>query len=104
VRAARAACGGTRAARRQCRKAALADGNAIKARCRTAATACSACCRGGGSSCAVAADPPICPIGQQVAFTPPPRRDPATLPLPTLPDGHLLVIEAPGGRLEVDPT
>jgi hypothetical protein len=103
VRAARAACGGKGAARRRCRAAVREDGKATKARCRAQSGSCRACCRAGGKACATAEDPPICPIGRAVSFTPPPRRDPATLPLPPLENGHLLVIQVPGGRLELDP-
>jgi hypothetical protein len=47
---------------------------------------------------------PVCPVGRVVAFTPPPRRELATLPLPSVGNGNLLVLEVPGGRLELDPT
>jgi hypothetical protein len=102
VRTARAACAGPRGARRQCRSEAVADGKAAMTRCRTLAASCVACCGAGGASCSTTVEP-ICPIGRHVDFTPPPRRDPATLPLPPAADGKLVVLELPGGRLDVDP-
>ena len=104
VRTARAACGGSRADRRRCRSAAAADGKGLMARCRIQAAPCLACCRAGGSACAMTTYTPICPLGRVVPFTPPPRRDLATLPLPSAENGNLLVLEVPGGRLELDPT
>jgi len=102
LRSTRAACTGSRTVRRACRRVATADAKALKARCRALARSCAACCRGGGASCATTGAP-ACPVGRVVAFTPPPRRDPATLPLPAAGNGNLLVLEVPGGRLELDP-
>ena len=104
LRTARAACGGDRVSRRRCRKDAAAEAKVSMARCRALAAPCVACCRAGGTSCTTTAETPICPIGRVVGFTPPPRRDPATLPLEPVGNGNLLVLEVPGGRLELDPT